>query len=212
MRKIFLLLMAVSVVIFTGCGFSKDNNSDVEQVEDSTQKQENTHKEKQTESVKEILQAVLNSKKTFVDQNGKTIYLKDYKLHDGTLDVTKIEYAFLDFDNDGQTELVLQLSSDIDGEFLVLRYYEDNVYGYDFAYRAMLNLKKDGSFFGSNGATNGDFCKLTFEGSKYKLITEAKHDDANGYFELNGKSVSKEVYDSFVDKWHLKEDVVWTEL
>ncbi len=211
MKKVcFVFLSLMAIFTCSGCGTSKDNNSDVGQIEN------NTPKTYTAESVKEVLQAVLDNKKTFISRDGAVVYLKDYPRYNGTNDQKLIEYAYVDFDGDGKTELALMMSSDIYGGFLVLHFNGDEVYGYDFHWDGMLDLKQDGSFIQHTVASNR-YCNLSFEGTKCKATVDAVHFfEVKHYeeeaFELNGREVSKDEFNKFKDSWEQKENVVWKSL
>ena len=207
MRKTLTMLVALMTIgTFSGCGTSTPNTAEDNKTKSSTQ--ESQVKIDESELIKEVIE----DKRTFILENGSQNYIKDYNPFGDENGVKKIEYTYVDFDGDGKTELVLQLESSVDGNFLVLHVNEGQVYGYAFAYRAMKELKQDGSFAGSNGAYNTVFCKLTFDGNKCNVKEEAVFDSDNKVFEIEGQSVSEKELDNFIDNWHKKADVVWTTL
>jgi len=82
---------------------------------------------------------------------------------DITVEVTK--FALIDLDHDGTPEVVLWLAigeNDSVG-FEVLRYQDGVVYCYTFWYRMFYNLKADGTFWFSSGASDHGFGSITFE-------------------------------------------------
>lgn len=171
-----------------------------------------TSKKVSVNETKNVLQAVLDNKKTFVSPNNMATYLYDYKIFDGNVDVTEIEYVFVDFNKDKQTELVLLLNSPIDREFLVLHYNGYDVYGYKFINRGMISLKQDGSFTQSNGAGSNTYATLSFKDNECVTTKEAVKDSVIGIYELNGVNVSTETLNDFINDWNLKKDVVWSKL
>ena len=65
---------------------------------------------------------------------------------DDTVKITK--YAIIDLDQDNIPEIVLGITENkqSDCDFLVLRFQNGSVVGYDLTYRQMIDLKKDGAF------------------------------------------------------------------
>ena len=161
-----------------------------------------------------MLTAVLESKKTFISETGKAVYLKDYHINDGNavdpILAEPTEYTFVDFDADGNDELVVNISPDY-GCYLVLHYNGQDVFGYEFGVRALQALKTDGSFMGSNGAASNYYCQLSFEENQRNITYTAVKDSTMNRFELNGKDCSIEELNEYINDWNLKEPVKWIE-
>ena len=166
-------------------------------------------------NTEKVLSDVLNNNGTFISEAGNITYLKDYKIGKGTLltpiDAVPSKYVFVDMNNDGEDELVINIS-DAYGYYLVLHYDGQNVYGFEFNARSLLALKKDGSFMGSNGAASNSYCKLSFGDNTYTIICEAVKDSTMGKFEINGENVSTEALNEFINDWNLKPNVVWNDV
>ncbi len=193
MRKNIVLVTAILMMFFlVKCGYTRDG----------------VH----IGNTETILMAVLKSEKPFIHSDGTSIHIRDYKMLDGATEIVKIEYTFLDFDGDEESELVLKLLSDIDGEFLVLHCNGDEVYGYTFVYRGMLSLKQDGSFIQTGGAGANYHCKLIFENNECKIVNEAIIDENRNILELNGEEAEIEMLQEFMSDWDLRQDVIWYEL
>ena len=145
-----------------------------------------------------ILSRVLNNKTTFITESGKTTYLKEYKIGEGTLstpfDADPSKYVFVDMDGDRKNELVINISNDY-GYYLVLHYNGKNVYGFEFTVRSLMSLKTDGSFMQSGGAASSSYCKISFDDDGYTIIDEAIKDSTMGKFELKAvDGVSFDIY------------------
>ena len=162
-----------------------------------------------------ILSRVLNNKTTFITESGKTTYLKEYKIGEGTLstpfDADPSKYVFVDMDGDRKNELVINISNDY-GYYLVLHYNGKNVYGFEFTVRSLMSLKTDGSFMQSGGAASSSYCKISFDDDGYTIIDEAIKDSTMGKFELNGENASTEALNEFINDWNLKTNVIWTDI
>ena len=158
----------------------------------------------------DVLAGVLDNNAMFIAENGDATYLKDYKVAGGELPVDSVpaKYVYVDMDGDKNDELVIEFS-DTYGHYLVLHYNGQEVYGFEFNLRALLSLKTDGSFMGSNGAASHSYNKLSFGKDRYVIINEAIKDDMQGIYELGGKAASIVAVDEFIDNWNKKTDVEW---
>lgn len=90
-------------------------------------------------------------------------------------------FVVIDIDNDSVDEVVLEMQPI--GFYEVLRYEEGTVTGYIFPYRAMMNLKQDGTFEYSSSATDSGYAKLKFSdtGYEYSETDESDADVATWY-------------------------------
>lgn len=78
--------------------------------------------------------------------------------------LTPVRFTVVDLDQDGATEVIVELTNNVDGWDLVLHYYNGTVYGYGFGYRAMQSIYANGVVFGSSGAFWSDAYTLQFSG------------------------------------------------
>lgn len=78
--------------------------------------------------------------------------------------LTPVRFTVVDLDQDGVTEVIVELTNNVDGWDLVLHYYNGTVYGYGFGYRAMQSIYANGVVFGSSGAYLSDAYTLQFSG------------------------------------------------
>lgn len=183
--SLFLACCLMVIVVFAGCDSKESSDS--------------------------VLLSVLNSETSFVDESGNSFLLKNYELDDTEIQAVAEKYAFIDFDGDGTNELIAHLNPDY-GAYIVFRIYNGKVYGFEFAERAMLNLKKDGTFIQSSGAANNSIAGIEFEGYKYKLAEKAYEDDAEGTYRLNGEPSDDETVGKAFDEQDEKPSVNWTEI
>ncbi len=165
----------------------------------------------------EIYRAVLNNEKTFIYSVGEStvMLLDDYLfpyLRESILSCD-VKYAKVDMNGDGEVEVLLEGSC---GDVLVLHHENGVVYGYDFLFRYMYNVKADGMFLWSytgNKHTYG-INKLAFSADGYTLIAvcyvESEGEDKTTYF-IGEKAVSKSEYDAFYSTM-TQEEVVWTKI
>ena len=128
-----------------------------------------------------------------------------------TVKITK--YAIIDLDQDNVPEIVLGITENEQSDFgfLVLRYENDSVVGYDFTYRQMIDLKKDGTFGYLGGVADTGYARLNFTGNSWeyiKICNVTETADTVMFF-CNGQAVSEEAYWETVAEQDSKEEVEW---
>lgn len=158
------------------------------------------------------LDAVLKSKRLYIDRNGSAVYLNKGAIALGGgqyRPYAPMEYTYVDFDQDGLEELVVLVSYDF-GLYLVLHHNGQDIFGYELGIRSLIPLKTDGSFKGSNGAASSCYCRMTFQDGGYTIHDEAVCDYLEEIYQINGKDVSPDAINEFVSSWNLKETVTWT--
>lgn len=117
-------------------------------------------------------------------------------------------YATVDFDGDGQDEVVA-LASSMAANYVVLHYDQGNVYAFPFGTRSMMSLSREGHFFGSNGATGNVYMGLSFSGGRYTIEELAKIWDFGESYEVDGQICSRAEYDARVTELNNEEQVSW---
>ena len=237
MKKVVLIIGIVLIFLVVGCAKKIDidnndnNNINTSDNDHNINNNDNTNTNNNTmnnnnensnnnyndnmDINKEKLNKVLNNKEKLIKENGKAVFLKDYIIAEGKIIDTIIaepyEYAYVDFDADGKPEMVINISRYI-GYNLVLHYNGKNVYGYEFDIRGLNQIKTDGSFVSSGGADSNYYCRLSFENNKVNIKYEAIKDSLSGIFELNGKKVSIQEINEYINKRKLKENINWIKL
>ena len=124
------------------------------------------------------------------------------------------QYAILDLDGDGQTELVLKMEGQ--GGFYVFRKMDKWLYGFWEVPRGMMNLKADGTFEGSSGAADWGFYRVTdfnVEGMLHEHFTwcESSWTDEvyeELYFVDNAPATQRE-FEAAAAALRAKEDAPW---
>ncbi len=188
MKKLFLVIIILEIVLlFSGCTSPKDD-------------------------VQDILLAVLNNDKIFITENGEAVYLKNYYIAESQvskpLRSKPTEYTFVDFNDDGISEMVINISNDY-GAILILHYNGYDVYGYEYSIRSLHSLNTDGTFMASSGAGTVCYCRLVFENNAAKIIDIASADRINNFYEVDGKNCSVDRMNEFEEEWNLKRGVEW---
>lgn len=142
------------------------------------------------EDIPEVYWAVLNDREAIYFPNGCTdctygpcyAWLDDYTfpyLHNAIATSDYVEYAVIDMDGDGNTEVLIR-----DNDTLLLREKDGIVYGYTFGFRGMDYVYTDGTFTWNDSAgRNYGVSKLKFnEDNTYQWISlcEVNGADDNG--------------------------------
>lgn len=124
------------------------------------------------------------------------------------------KYALADLDTDNLPELILWITvnGNNDYGFLVIRYDENGgAVGHGFTYRQMMDLKADGTFGYSGGASNTGIARLKFTDSNWEYVilgcVEENNDTVSFFW--NGQSVPQDEYWSYVEGQNAKESVEW---
>ena len=143
------------------------------------------------------LKAVLTGDRPFVNnESRKTVYIDGITfLCDEAFDdpLIPISVAAVDFDQDGMKEIIVELTNDQDGWFLVLHNYNDAVYGYGFGFRGLQTVYANGTVEGSSGAADTVYYKLNFIGTElyeYELPDDAEFSETTvTWFDYTAQSI-----------------------
>ena len=161
-----------------------------------------------------LLLQVLNNKKTFYNEDGKAVYLKDHTAASDPFGLTSASrYTLVDMDGDGTNEMVVSfLPNGAYGSYTVFRVHKRQVYGYDFPYNSMQSLKTDGAFMKKDTHSNTYYLTLTFEDTGYQIhelayCNSAYH--ADRVCRIGGKAVTLEEVTAYRKEFTLKPDAVW---
>ena len=192
MKKIVsFALICIVFLCLTACSNMPDTSTEIENSE-------------------KLLLSALDGTRSFITQQGVKHSIKDYKLGDlQNIDVIPTEYSFVDLDQDGSNELVAYVSPDY-GAYVVFRYYEGEIYCYDFNARSLISLKADGSFMQSSTSGINSFVSLSFNDKEYTIITNAEADTIQNLYRIAGSEVTKEDFNTFADEWYSKSGATWT--
>lgn len=110
------------------------------------------------------------------------------------------EFMIVDLDGNGVDEIVLYCWPE---STQVLHYEDGVVYSYQFVFRGMKRIHKNGVYEGSNGAANTSYHRLVeLDKDGYKEETIAVMD--NNYYEVEGREA---VYEELCDYVRSIEDV-----
>ena len=217
MKKLYLIICFVMAIsVFGGCRVKESpttHDSNETKGEEVTTGDEITKGEEVTKGNEiEMLSKVLNNETTFVAENGKTVYLKQYQLLETSIiKMIPIEYAFVDMDQDGTDEMVLYVTPDF-GAYLVFYIYEETIYCFQFNAWEMRDLKTDGTFVMSEDERDRSYLKITFEKDKYSFVEKAYENTYHNIYRVNQKDTTKEKVDAYANDFDHKAGASWTKM
>ncbi len=157
----------------------------------------------------QMLLNVLNNERTFINESGESVYLKEHKLF-SLIDAIPEKYALVDFDGDGKDELVVHITPG-GGAYIVFHVDKNKVYGFDFWERELVSLKEDGTFVQSGGAGLNSFAAMQFRKDTYQILEQAYADDFATVYRVNGASSTAEIANAYIAEFYNKPDVSWKE-
>ena len=215
-----------AVVLFA-CAADVSENLTETQVEENTSKNETDSSQSETDNSK----SETDNSQVETDNSQNEINMPTGLINDAILNTIKIvtedggevlindftesriaAQAVVDLDSDGKQEAVLELEGSTG--FIILREYNSKVYAYYMVYRGLLNLKTDGTYFGTSGMSDHSISRMSFDGSKMveTLIAESRYNIEldKMFFTINGEDVSEKDYNEFYNDWSNKKGVVFT--
>lgn len=159
---------------------------------------------------------VLSNQQPFVstDENYQEFYWDEYNwCLGGQVECRRAdEFMVVDMDGDGGNEVVLYCWPE---STQVLHYENGVVYSYQFVFRGMKRIHKNGIYEGSNGASNTSYHRLTeLNKEGYTEETIAVMDYYGDYFEVEGAEVPFEEYCDYaqtIESVELAETIEFTE-
>lgn len=128
------------------------------------------------------------------------------------------DYAIIDLDGDDVPEMVLKLmvNDAVEYGFVILHQSNGEIYSYTKEYRTFMDLKQDGSFSYSSGASESGFGTLTFEDNGNTRILPIGNTEQTETgdidYTLHGNTVNENDYLSAEDEQLSKPEISWTTL
>lgn len=132
-----------------------------------------------------------------------------------TVDVTN--FAVIDIGHGGTPAVILSLNVNGNGYGVeVLSYQDGIVYGYTFSGRQFGDLRTDGTFVSSGGASDVGICTITFDKNTYSIDkytfcesnTDSENNTSESYF-VNHKSATEDEYNAAFSQWQKIRYVTW---
>ena len=156
--------------------------------------------------VESVLWAVIDGICDIITEDNSYSTLTRYLLRN--YDATISSCALVDFNKDGQNEMVVSTTSQ-EASYIVLHYSEGDIFAFPFGYRSMECLKADGTFAASSSAFESSYCHLRFSGGRCIIVCDAYADTQDGHYELNGEFSSQAAVEDFAKRWYSKPDAQW---
>ncbi len=121
-------------------------------------------------------------------------------------------FSVIDLDGDEIPEVVL-FTDEI--QYEILQYDDNKVYGYNIFFRELMNIKIDGTFSFSGGASDSGFGRMIFSINNRSIQNEVYSESHNigdknviSYFK-NQLEITESDYFKFIDEQNKKEDIKW---
>ena len=140
---------------------------------------------------------------------------------DDSITVNAAKFASADIDSDGTEEVILWLKiNDInDYGFEILHYQNADIYGYTVPYRALMDLKQDGTFIFSSGASDSGIGKIAFSKTGYSISKQAysqseygSNNELNIQYFIDDEPCSEDDFNNALNAQDHKADVEWYDL
>jgi len=166
--------------------------------------------------VPEAYRSVLSGKEMFyVEYRGKNqyMYLADYTFVYSLVkagDIDYLEFAVVDFDSDGNDEVVVSDG----GDMLVLHEENGTVFGYSFSFRQMGKIYTDGSFPGYGSTSYGRqrilfFNHLFYRETSIETVERAENEGEADRCYIGGTLVNDETWKLYLEEQEKTEEVTW---
>ena len=217
-----LLILSLIMLSFGGCSRKEQSNQSLSDSSKSQSSSDIPVSDTSEKSPIDEYKSFLQNKATFfsVDAN-ENIYINEIKKAVSSDDSVKAyvsKFAILDMEGDNIPEIILQLTVN-DNEYYgyeVLSYKDGVVYGYTMWYRTFMELKEDGTFSFSGGASDYGFGTVQFTDKGYIIdkITYCESvynpDNTQGIsYIVNRESATEEEFNAAIDKQNEKNNATW---
>lgn len=180
----------------------------------------NSSADKQNENARENLMKVLENEQTFIARTSVTsgniteqkIEKYKFQTYDTALYAFVPElYAFVDCDSDGIDELVI-----LDKKrscYLILRYNDKKVYGYNYTRIGdVKKFKSDGSFEPQLSDGESKIARLFFEDTDFKIVEKAYINENENKYLLDGNSEDPDTVKEYFHAWNNTTEAEWIKI
>ncbi len=224
MKRIVCILLVLLTVIFNSCGKENVDNTDSEKaVSTAKTTAETATVTTPLTTVQDDIEVLVNDSQSALDiysmmyytGTKQEMYISDYLAN---YELSVMKYSVIDLDGDSNSETVLWLAKgtyEYYG-FLILHENGDSFYGYELTYRAFYELKEDGTFSFSAGASDHGIGKIEFTNDTYsiKKIAYCESDCMSqkvSYY-IENEAVSHEEFEQYITEHDQKQNTKWHEV
>lgn len=127
-------------------------------------------------------------------------------------DWTIDRFALLDMDGDDVSELILSISTNGNGEYVVFTCCDGVLYANQLVYRGFLEPKADGTFGFSSGAMDNGYAHAHFESGVLvydDFAAVSSGSDGSITYTINGETVDENAYNDLLAEQFAKPDLSW---
>lgn len=213
--KIFIIVIALlTILAIGGCSKNEEPATNTTEISITPAPAENTPMS--------IYKAVLQDKIPFVSTDlNKDLHLSQIKQaisSDENIKARITKFALVDLENDSIPEVILKLAvnDNEDYGYEVLSYIDGNVYGYTLWYRQFMDIKEDGTFSFSGGASDYGFGRIILSEDGYAIdeitYSETIYDSDNTQnisFYVDKENATQEEFTKAINSQSDKKDVTW---
>lgn len=164
-----------------------------------------------------VLQGNLEFRDTLSGGNFGISRVQEAITSDTSMTIKPDYFSTVDLDADGTAEVIVSLAVGEagTGEYLVLRWQNGTVYGYQFAVREFSDVRTDGTFWNTGGASDVGMCTVTFDKDTYSIdrFTYSLYrpsDDSTVYF-VDDQETTEEQWNLALSQWNEIPYVEWYE-
>ena len=221
MKRIVCILLVLLTVIFNSCGKENVDNADSEKAVSTAETTAETASETMPlTTVQDDIEAPLHDTQPVLDIHSimyytgtkQEMYISDYLAN---YELSVMKYSVIDLDGDSYSETVLWLAKgtyEYYG-FLILHESGDSVYGYELTYRAFYELKEDGTFSFSAGASDHGIGKIEFTNDTYSIkkivYCESDYMSQKVSYYIENVAVSQEEFEQYITEHDQKQNTEW---
>lgn len=208
---IILILFVLIPIALVLINYNKKTKSKIDN-DIIGQKSQESITNQDNETVKLYLNILANKKQFNFKIDGTGYKLQNVILSELNTEseIDRIEYCIFDIDNDNYDEMYTQIYYKNIREPIVVIFNEqdDYIYGFEFSYRQVENLKTDGTCLGYGGIESYGIYQMKFD--EFTVIrTELASREYDSYI-INNKAVTEKEFNDFFNKFENKKNIELT--
>jgi len=198
-KRIFALLAAGALILCACTAKEKDVEKNVENDTPNVDASQDV----QAAGGVDMKQLVNGKVSVINTKTGEKVKLNSY-----SEDRTEVaRYAIVDLDGDGKDEYLAEYAGS--GDTLIIRNYENELYGYMIPFSSRFDLKTDGEMMWSDGASHSGICRVVFSDKDIEFITSLDSDFDSDIHYIDGQEAT---FDEAMKEWNkfdAKENTDW---